>query len=157
LTGTCTDVSAGSSIKGTACISDESMGGWMAYKFMGRAMPSNVIGVDVHLSCIDPNGNFEYIGAATVDIEGNYNFEWTPPVPGTYQITASFLGTNSYWPSEAHTTIYVNSESVPTETATPTPVEDNTTQTYVLGSAAAIIATFVILAAVILMTLRKRP
>jgi outer membrane protein assembly factor BamB len=152
--GTCTDVSPGSSIKGSAAISDKDMGAWMAYKFMNQAKP-DVVGVDVTLNVLDPNGNQYDIGTATVDMDGEFNFEWTPPVPGQYSVTATFAGTESYWPSFAHSTFYVSDETLATAVPTQEPTS-SMSQTYMLYSTGAIVATLAIIAILIGLAFRKR-
>jgi hypothetical protein len=83
------------------------MSDWMQYLYQQRPMPVDAKGVQVHLTAVDPNGNYQDIGYATSDIAGNYGFSWTAPVPGTYQVTATFEGTNSYAGAFA-TTYFVN-------------------------------------------------
>jgi len=156
LTGTCLDMSPGAETKGTAAISDESMGAWMAYKYMGQPMPTDVTGVTVYLSTIDPNNNQNFIGTATVNPDGTYNCEWTPPVSGTYQLTAQFLGSNSYYPSTAHSTLYVSDQAVTTSNPTAAP-QPTMTNTYLAASAGAILATLIAVVVVILLMLRKKP
>ena len=94
LTGTVTDQSPGK--PGTPAISDENMSAWMEYLYEQKPMPTNVKGVPVTLTAIDPNGNFQNIGVVTSDVGGTYGLSWTPPVEVKYQITATFAGTNSY-------------------------------------------------------------
>ena len=91
----------------------------------------------MHLTAIDPNGNFQDIGTATSNMLGNYAIEWTPPVPGLYTVTATFEGSKSYYRSEAGTSFAVSKASAaspavvtPSPTATqpvtpasPTPIE----------------------------------
>jgi hypothetical protein len=157
LTGTCLDISPGSPIKGSAAISDESMSGWMAYKFMNQPMPTDVTGVTVYLSTVDPNNNTDFIGTATVQPDGTFNYQWTPPVPGMYQLTAQFLGSNSYYPSFAHSTVFVGDQPA-TNGPTPTPVQTPAnTENLVIYSAAAIMATFIVIALAIFLSIRKRP
>jgi hypothetical protein len=157
LTGTCLDMSPNAAVKGTAAISDESMGAWMAYKFMDEPMPKDVTGVTVYLSTIDPNNNQEFIGTATVNPDGTFSYEWTPPVPGTYQLTAQFLGSNSYYPSLAHSTLFVSDQGAATANPTAPPPGPAMTNTYLAASAGAIMATLIVVAAAILLMLRKRP
>ena len=104
-------------IKGTPAISDASMGEWMNYQYMQKPMPNNATGVYVHLAAVDPNNNYQDIANITSDATGNYAFVWTPPVPGLYTVTATFLGTNSYYPSTAETHFVVG----PTAKASPAP------------------------------------
>jgi len=52
--------------------------------------------------------------------------DWVPPVPGKYQVTASFDGTNSYGPSSSMTYFYVDQApslgaSIEPEPTTPEP------------------------------------
>ena len=108
ITGTVTDQSPGQTClgvpaAGTPAIADDSMGSWMEYLYQQQPKPTNATGVPVHLTAIDPNGNFQDIGTATSDITGNYAISWTPPVPGIYTVTATFEGSNSYYSSSAET------------------------------------------------------
>jgi hypothetical protein len=92
--GTVTDQSAGA--KGTPAIADEYMTEWMEYLYMQRTCPQNVEGVQVHLTAIDPNNNYQDIGYATADAAGNFGMSWVPPVPGDYYVTATFEGSGAY-------------------------------------------------------------
>jgi hypothetical protein len=128
ITGSVVDQSSGA--KDTPAISDTSMGAWMAYLYMQKPKPTNATGVQVHLTAIDPNGNYQDIGYATTDTDGNYGIMWTPPVEGLYKIIATFAGTESYGDSEATTYMGVGSAltaaapavviTAPPSTATPT-------------------------------------
>ena len=97
-------------LKGTPAISDEDMGEWMQYLFMDQAYPKDAKGVTVKLTAIDPNGNFQDIGEATSDISGSFGKSWIPPVPGEYQVTATFEGSEAYGGSTA-TTYFVVGEA----------------------------------------------
>jgi len=92
---------------GTPAISDEDMITWMNYLHMQNATlinnPPFVRGIEVSLATLDPNFNYYPIGTVTCDQNGNYGLMWEPPVPGTYQIIATFAGSESYWASEATT------------------------------------------------------
>jgi hypothetical protein len=79
-------------------------------------MPTNATGVPVQLTAIDPNGNYQNIGKATTDIHGNFGIQWVPPVPGLYQVTATFSGSHSYFDSSA--TTYFSVESAPSASIT---------------------------------------
>jgi hypothetical protein len=92
------------------------MEAWMEYMFQQRPMPSNAKGVNVTLDAIDPNNNFIHIGTTTSDLTGAYGFVWTPEVPGTYQIIATFAGSAAYGSSFAQTYMGVGE-------APPTPAE----------------------------------
>ena len=113
---------------GVAAVSDESMNSWMKYLYMQKPKPTDVTGVPVHLTAIDPNGNLQDIGTATSNALGNYAIDWTPPVPGLYTVTATFEGSNSYYSSMAGTSFVVTSAAsaavvtpAPTSTSTETP------------------------------------
>ncbi len=126
VTGTVTDQSPGQ--PDTPAISDANMSAWMEYLHMQKEFPTNAKGVVVQLSAIDPNGNYDIIGNATSNTEGSYGISWVPPVPGLYQISASFAGSNSYGSSAASTYITVSAlaaspapTAIPVPTQTPTP------------------------------------
>jgi hypothetical protein len=77
------------------------------------AKPTNATGVPIHITAIDPNGNFQDIGIVNSDASGNYATMWTPPVPGVYKITATFEGSKSYWSSTAQTAVVVGPAKSP--------------------------------------------
>jgi outer membrane protein assembly factor BamB len=132
-------------LKGTPAISDESMDAWMEYMFHQRPIPTNATGVEVTLDTIDPNGNYVHIGTVTSDINGNYGYAFTPDVPGTYQIIATFAGSAAYGASSA--TTYLSVGEAPPATAPPEypqPIDNTWT---ILGVGIAIIVV-VILAAI---------
>jgi hypothetical protein len=161
--GTVTDQTPSS--MGTPAIADESMSSWMEYMYMQQSKPANATGVEVKLTAIDPNGNFQDIGAATSDIFGNYAISWKPPVPGIYNVKATFEGSNSYYGSEAGTTFMVSEAPAPnviptqppeettpqvTTIATPTiSISPSPTQAAELPPGAAPIETYVAIGAVV--------
>jgi hypothetical protein len=98
------------------------MGNWMEYMHMQKPMPENAKGVNVSLTALDPNGNLQVIGTATGDIAGNFGITWTPPVQGTYQIKATFKGTESYGGSYATTYLTVGPK-VAAIVVTPAPTQ----------------------------------
>ena len=104
------------SLKGTPAISDADQEAWMEHLFQGNTIPANAKGVEVTLEAIDPNGNLVSIGTTTSDMNGNYGFAYTPEVPGTYQIIATFAGSAAYGPSSGTTYLAVGNEA-----ATPAP------------------------------------
>lgn len=125
--GTVTDKAAGAKqlvesgeFNTVPAMSDASMGEWMNYIYMQKPKPTDATGVTVHLTAIDPNGNFQDIGNATTNDLGNYALAWTPPVAGMYTVTATFEGSNSYYPSQAGTSFIV-SEAAAAPVVTPTP------------------------------------
>jgi hypothetical protein len=190
ITGSVSDQSAGAKTRatnfgytdGVPAMSDADQRAWMGYIYMQQAFPANAKGVKVHLTAIDPNNNFQDIGTATTDIGGTFGIAWTPPVEGTYKVTASFDGSKSYGNSYATTQFEVVAPSAqpavqptpaevsptpppvqptqpPVQTASPSPTEAVTppaaaepTMTYIAIGAAIII----IIAAVAALVLRKR-
>jgi len=106
-------------LKGTPAISDADMEAWMEYKFMQQAYPANAKGVEVTLTAIDPNNNYITIGTTTSDAAGNYGLAWTPEVPGTYHIIATFAGSKAYGGS--YSTTYMTVGEAPPEPITPEP------------------------------------
>ena len=137
ITGTVTDQSPSGRIdvnynlavplKGTPAISDADMSDWMQYLYQQRPMPTNAKGVQVHLTATDPNGNYQDIGVTTSDTSGNYGLSWTPPVPGTYKITAAFEGSKSYGSSFGTTYLAVGPAApTPAAVATSTPASSET-------------------------------
>jgi outer membrane protein assembly factor BamB len=159
--GTVTDVSAGTKQaeqaadfpNGVPCMSDASMGDWMAYVYMQKPCPTNATGVTVTLDAIDPNNNFVHLGTATSDGSGLFSLAWkTPDIPGKYTVIATFAGSKSYWPSYAETAMYVS--EVPT--ATPTPAFPVPTD-YTLLIVGMGVVLLVAIAIVGILLLRKRP
>jgi hypothetical protein len=143
------------SLKGTPAISDADQTRWMEYLFMQQSYPANATGVPVHLATIDPNGNYFDIGTVTSDINGNYGIPFTPSVSGTYQILATFAGSNSYGPSTAST--YIAVADVPTVaqvTTTPPPV--SVTETYFIPAIVGLFVFVAIMFVVTILVLRKR-
>ena len=104
---------------------------------MQKPKPTNATGVQVHLTAIDPNDNYQDIGYATTDNNGNYGILWTPPVEGLYKVIATFAGTESYGDSDATTYMGVGPAqtaatpavviTAPPPTATPTNPATNPT------------------------------
>jgi len=122
VTGTVTDQSQGAKdmvasgeFSIVPAISDQDQEAWMEYLYEQQIKPTGTTGVPVHVTAIDPNGNFQDLGTATSDDSGFYSLMWTPPVPGKYVVTVSFDGSNSYYGSTARTAFAV-------EAAAPKPV-----------------------------------
>jgi hypothetical protein len=161
--GTITDISAGSKQEavaanfpnGVPCVSDDSMSGWMEYVYMQQPCPAIVTGVPVDISVFDSNGNYRSIGTATSDGSGLFTFTWTPDIPGDFTVIATFAGSQSYYSSNAETSFAVSAPA-PTASSYPT-VSLESTQMYVLGVGIAMIVVIVIIGALIMFMLRKRP
>ncbi len=107
---------------GVPAIADENMSPWMEYVYMQQIKPTNIKGVPVHLTAIDPNGNTLTIGDVTGDADGKFALLWTPPVPGVYTIKATFDGSESYYSAYATTSIGVVQAPPASPSVTPTPV-----------------------------------
>ena len=156
LTGTILDQSPAQ--PGTPCVSKDSMGTWMGYLHLqlpidGMYHNEIVTGVPVSLDAIDPNGNYVHIGDVTSDMTGTFGFEWTPEIQGKYQITATFMGDESYGSSFAGTYLSVVEASVPSTLPTQTPIAMPPFELYTIGTGVAVI----IAIAVAVLLLRKKP
>ncbi len=145
------------SLKGTPAISDASMSNWMEYLFQQGAYPTNATGVPVSIDAIDPNGNYIHMGDVTSDVHGNYALPYTPQVPGTYQITATFAGTNSYGPSSDSTTLQVNSPLATPVTVTPTPPAQSAADLYFIPAIAGLFILIIIVLVLVALMMRKKP
>jgi hypothetical protein len=160
--GTVTDIAAGTAQdeqaarfpNGVPAVSDESMSDWMEYVYQQRPRPTNVTGVEVVVSVLDPNNNCYEVGRATSDATGFFHCSFTPPVPGEYTVYATFAGSNGYWPSQAETAVTV--DPTPAATPAPTPTPAPMTDTYVLGIGSAILIAVIIGFVVLILILRKR-
>ncbi len=152
ITGTVTDQSPAQ--LGTPTISDQDQGRWMEYIHMNGERPQNATGVQVIIEVLDSNSNRYQIGTATSDIDGSFGLAWQPTIPGKYQIIASFKGSASYGSSEA-TTYFTASDAVSATPQPATPV--SMADTYFVPAVAGIIATIIVVGAVMTLILRKRP
>ena len=163
ITGRLTDVSSGTKqtqlagrfANGVPCAADSVMGDWMGYLYQQKPLPTNFKGIDVAINVIDANGNFRTIGTALTDATGQYNLVWTPDISGTYQVVATFAGTNGYWPSTA-TTAFSVQEAHPTATPDPITVPSIADQ-YFIPAIAGLFVFVAIIGVVIILVLRKRP
>jgi hypothetical protein len=155
ITGTVLDMSPAQA--GTAAVSEESMSAWMQYLHMQALKPTNATGVSVTLNAIDPNNNLVYLGTATSNTDGTYGFNWTPEVPGLYQIIATFKGSESYGSSQA-TTYFTATETETQPTAQPTDQPLSIADSYFLPAVASILIAIILVGAVLsILTLKKRP
>jgi len=138
-------------LRGTPAVSDASMEDWMEYLFMQQAMPTNATGVEVTLDTLDPNGNFIHIGTVTSDITGAYGCLFTPEVPGTYQIIATFAGSAAYGSSYAQTYMAVGEAA-----ASPAPIEFPQPFDYTMHFVVVAIAVILAIVIVGILLLRKK-
>ena len=121
---------------------------------MGEPRPADAVGVAVTLTVFDPNGNTYEIGSAVSNSDGEFSFEWDPLVPGEYLVTATFAGSESYWPSFAQTAVYVG-EALPAPVEPPVEPEP-LTDTYVLISAVSVIVAIAVVGGIIIVLLMRK-
>ena len=160
--GTIADISAGSQQaeqsarfpNGVPVVSDADQSLWMEYVYMQQPKP-HASGVPVEISVVDSNHNFRVIGTTISDENGAYSLTWVPDITGNYTVTASFAGSQSYYPSSVETSFSVDSPAA-TPTTPPSAPASNTDM-YILGSAITIIIVIIVVGAVIVMMQRKRP
>lgn len=164
ITGTVTDVSAGTQQSAVAAnfpnglpaVSDASQSKWMEYVYQQQPKPTDTTGVPVTISVIDSNGNNREIGTTTSDASGAFGFTWTPDISGSYRITATFAGTESYYKSSASTYAFASDAATPAPTAIP--VSGLATTADLLNYvAAAAIAMIIAIAVATVLILRKHP
>ena len=163
ITGMVTDKSPGAITQGpkfgytngVPAVSDASQEAWMEYIYEQQIKPYNATGVPVSIDAVDPNGNYIHIATvSTTTVTGAYGCMFTPDVPGTYQIIATFAGSGSYGSSRADTFLAVGEEA---PTASPYPeVNLPPTEMYIVGVGVAIIIAIAIGFAVTILVLRKR-
>jgi outer membrane protein assembly factor BamB len=155
--GTVMDLSPGK--PNTPAIADENMSVWMDYLYGQNATlinnPPAVKGVPVTLLAVGSDGSYTEIGTTTSDSSGTFIQKWVPTKADTYKITASFVGSESYYSSWAEGGIVVDPAN-PTQTSNPqVTTVDNTPILYtIVGSAIAIL---IAVALVGLLLYRKRP
>lgn len=140
---------------GVPAVSDASMSQWMEYVYMQQPKPTNATGVDVTLSVLDSNGNYRDIGTTTADADGFFSFDWMPDIVGHYTVYASFVGSESYWPSHAVTAFNVD-PAAPTPAPTEAPAQ-STADMYFVPAVGGIIAAIAVCFAITILVLRKRP
>jgi hypothetical protein len=102
-------------VHGGLAVSDDDMSAWMMYVYKQLTpRPENVTGVPVKLAYLLPDGTWKDIDETTSDNYGNFGYRWTPPDEGTYLVKAFFLGSKSYYGSQATTYVGVDpAEHVP--------------------------------------------
>ena len=161
ITGTVTDQSPGQTClgipaAGTPAISDASMSQWMAYLYEQSPKPTNATGVPVTLTYVDPNNNTGTIGTTASDTNGQYSYTYTPPVPGTYKVIATFAGSESYFSSTAQTTMLFD-EPIATAAPTQAPTQ-SVADTYFIPAIAGLFALIIIVLVLVVFSIfRKRP
>lgn len=155
ISGTVLDQSPGQ--PGTACVSAESISAWMNYLHAQAPIPMNVKGVPVSIDAVDPNNNFVNIAKVTSDMSGTFSYVWTPTIAGSYKITATFAGDDSYGSSYAQAAAVVVNAPQATPPPTIAPVNAATPTDVMTYSLIAAIAVIVALAVVAILLLKKHP
>ncbi len=150
----------------TPCVSTQSMELQMEYLHMqmpkdGLWHNETMTGVQVALTALDSNGNYEDLGTVTTDgYYGTFSKTWTPPIAGDYKVIASFAGDDSYGSSSAATSVSVSlAPSASPTVTTATAVASEITMpilTYVVAAIIVIVIAIAIVGALILRSLRKR-
>jgi hypothetical protein len=161
--GTVTDNSPGLSSysitsrfpNGIPAVSDGSQSAWMLYVWKQFEKPTNATGVPIVINVVDANGNYRTIGTTTSDANGQYAFAWQPDITGSYYVLASFAGSNAYFGSTAGSAFVVD-EPVATATPMPTPAP-SAADLYFVPGIIGVIITIIVVGAVLLLALRKRP
>jgi parallel beta-helix repeat protein len=74
-------------------------------------------GMEIAVTTIDPNGNFQTIGNLPPQPDGSYKVSWIPPLEGTYTIIAALDATGVKATTNL-TITHVESNSTPTATST---------------------------------------
>jgi hypothetical protein len=154
--GTVTDISAGTTQNeqaarfpnGVPVISDADMTDWMGYIYQQKPLPTDVTGVEVVISVLDPNNNYYEVARTTSDASGYFGCTFEPLVPGFYKVIATFEGSEGYWGSSAET--FLNVKEAPAATPVPTPVPQAPVETYFTVSTIAIIVAIAIVAILLL-------
>ncbi len=163
ISGTISDISAGASQEapaarfpnGLPAVSDDSQRVWMEYVYMQQPRPDNATGVPISIDVIDANGNYRNIGSTTSTVAGTFGFTWAPDIPGDYKVIATFAGSESYYPTfaEAYFTA-----SEPTSTPSPTNTQSQSSvEAYFVPAVAGIIIAIIVVGAVIVFAVRRRP
>jgi hypothetical protein len=138
---------------GVPAVHDDNMSDWMLYVYKQFAKPADIMGVDVTITLVDPNGNTPEVGTVAADGDGFFKLMFEPEVPGEYTIVATFCGSEAYYGSMAKTAVGV--VDVPT-TPPPTEAPADPTGTIVTGFGIGIIIAVVVIGLVIIMMLRRR-
>jgi hypothetical protein len=127
----------------------------MEYVYMQKPRPTNVTGVTVDISVVDANGNYRSIGTTVADADGFFSMNWTPDIEGKFTVYASFMGSESYWPSHAVTAF--NVDPAP---ATPTPMPTqapSAADLYFLPAIAGLFVAVIVVILLMVVMMTKKP
>jgi outer membrane protein assembly factor BamB len=149
--GTVTDQSPAS--KDTPAIADKFMTQWMEYLHQQQPRPMDAFGVPVMLQAMRSDGSIIDLATIYSDINGHYEYMWTPPAQDTYKILAAFPGSDAYSMSWAETALGVT-EAPPAEPE-PEP-EEAPAYTAIDLAIIAAVAVAIIIGIVNLWALRKK-
>ncbi len=164
ITGTVTDISPGTQQaeqkgdfpNGVPVASDAIMNDWMGYIYQQQPLPTNFTGVTVTINVVDSNGNYRTIGTATTTSAGTYSLVWTPDISGSYNVIATFAGTNAYYGSSAQTAFDVM--TAPSASPAPTASPTTAANLYFVPAIAGLFVLIIVVAIVLaLLMLRKKP
>jgi hypothetical protein len=156
ISGTVTDQTPNTALKGTPAISDADQGEWMEYMVQHSvAKPTNVTGVPVHLTAIDPNGNSVDIGTVYSNQDGVFTTFWKPTIAGAFTVTATFMGSQAYGPSSAGAAFGVN-EAAATTAPTATPTQSVADQYFIPAIAGLFVLIIIVAIVLALLMLRKK-
>jgi outer membrane protein assembly factor BamB len=139
---------------GVPAVSDESMSAWMEYIYMQKPRPTEVNGVEIVLSVLDPNNNYYEIGRTIADADGFFKLMFEPEVQGEFTVIATFEGSEAYYGSHAKTALFIEEATQPIE---PTPALESMADLYFLPVSIGLLVAIVLVGAVIMLMLRKRP
>jgi hypothetical protein len=141
---------------GVPAVSEASMSEWMLYVYKQFPRPTSATGVSISISVVDANGNYRDIGTTTSDADGFYSFNWKPDIEGKYTVYASFVGSESYWPSHAITAFAVD-QAAATTAPTEGPSQSAADMYFVPAIAGLFVLIIIVLVLVVLLMLKKRP
>ncbi|MEM3050609.1 MAG: PQQ-binding-like beta-propeller repeat protein [Candidatus Bathyarchaeia archaeon] len=139
---------------GVPVVADESMTEWMEYVYMQYPRPTDVKGVEVTVTVLDPNNNCYDVATATTDSNGFFSCTFEPPVPGKYTIIATFKGSKAYYGSSAETAVFV--EDAPPASPESTPETASMADLYFLPVSIAMIIAIIIVLVLLILVLKKK-
>lgn len=162
--GTVTDVSPGTQqdalklrfSNGVPVVSDASQSAWMEYVYMQKPKPIDAIGVPVTISVVDSNGNNREIGTTTSTADGFFTLTWKPDIIGQYIVSASFPGSEAYYPSHSVASFVVD-PAAPSPAPTEAPVQSAADMYFVPAVAGLFVLVIAVAIVLALLMLRKRP
>ena len=115
ISGTIMDISPGTQAddlkfrfpRGVPAMSDDDMSEWMLHVYKHFDLTTHVNGVTIDVWAIDPNGNDYYVGETVSDAQGNFVIQFTPEIPGQFDIFTFFYGSKAYYGDYTNTPLLV--------------------------------------------------